>query len=183
MCDLSVSNKIFKMYWLPSTVSHKIKGKQVGRGPRILSPCSLPSLSVSPLLSGLQQGAVGFHSPLMMSSVKLLPRGQGEVNASNSDLKRSSMLNKNDNNNATLSWGTKHVLFSPCAYVLCFINTCKFCFKCFGGVLFYPLGQTRLTERRNHLGTADDHTLCPFLPCNPRFVGVHISQGNVGLKK
>lgn len=94
------------------------------------------------------------------------------------------MLKKNDNNNATLSWGTKHVLFSPCAYVLCFTNTCKFFSKYLGkGVLFYPVGQTRLTEGRNHMGTADDGTLCPFSPCNLRFMGVHISQGNGGLKK
>lgn len=69
-------------------------------------------------------------------------------------------------------------------YVLCFTNTCKFCSKYLGkGVLFYPVGQTRLMERRNHMGTADDSTLCPFSPCNLRFMGVHISQGNGGLKK
>lgn len=51
------------------------------------------------------------------------------------------------------------------------------------GLLFNPIGQTRLTEERNRTGVAEDGTLGPFLPCNPRFTGVHISQGNAGLKK
>ena len=127
--------------------------------------------------------------PRLVRSLKhhrIRPPGQGEVHASHSDLKRrpsSSTSNNNHNNSAALVWFPKHVLFSSRAYVLCPTNTCKSCLKCFGVLFFNPIWQARPVEGRNCVRTADGRTVCPFFPCNPRFVGVRISLGSAGLKK